>query len=473
MIKLKEIIQQLNDKAYNEIEEKLIKTKADNFIFLLRSYRNGNVDENEIAKKLNWTPNSQYVLKSRLYSRIQDELISDENSGNKNIYIQLAQINNICYNSPRVLAIAFLLKLEKDLLAYDMNGELLIVYSALKKLHYNTDKYFHYSQLRNKHAAFWLSLEKTNDILSDFNLLLEQYDFSRSPDLIKKMEFLKKEIDNHYALNQSRHINIIKKIIAIQLYLFCNIEPSDGNDTGDVIKDALQLISELPDSSVQKNWHYPMNYLAFEYYLKTGQINKAKDFYNKTNDALHTLLLFSNISLTAKFLTAKIEYHVLQQTSSSITTTEVDGILINDSSMYTVVHLGIYNAMAHYYSGEFKKAISTLNLLLNDFSFKDNFHIQMQIKLTLTFLYLKIKDVSAAESLVDGISKKIKTEKLSHYSHVLDLIKFFNTLFKTNDTASNSEKRKELLILYLAKNIGDYKMLDYLNNELKKTYLKN
>ncbi len=471
MIKLKEIIQQLDDKTYNEIEGKLLKTKADNFLFVLRSYRNGDIGEKEITEKLDLTPNSQYVLKSRLYSRIQDELISDVNLSQKNVYIQLEQINNICYNSPRELAIAFLHKLEKDLLSFDMNGELLIVYSALKKLHYNTDKYFHYSQLHNKHAAFWLSLEKTNDILSDFNLLLEQYDFSRSPDLVTKMQFLKQEIDNHFALNPSRHIDIIKKIISIQLFLFCNIHPSDGNDTGDTIKEVFQLTGELPDSSVQNTWIYPMQYLAFEYYIKTGQVNKAKDLYNKTNESLHTLLLFSNIAPVAKFLPSKIEYLALNRNGPAPTAEDTEGILFNNSNMYTVVQLGIYNAMVLYYAGEFKKPISILNSLLSDFSFKDYFHIHMQVKFTLAFLYLKINEISIAESLVAGVYKKIKSEKLAEYSHALDLIKFFQTFFKMNESVSNIEKRTESLNLFFARNKTDHRILDFLEQELKTTYL--
>jgi len=472
MIKLKEIIQQLDDKAYNEIESKLVKTKAENFLYVLRSYRDARIDENEINKKLNLTPNSQYVLKSRLYSRIQDELITAVNSSQKSVYAQLEQINNICYNSPRVLAITFLHKLEKDLLSFDMNGELLIVYSALKKLHYNTDKYFHYSQLHNKHAAFWLSLEKTNDILSDFNLLLEQYDFSRSPELVKKMQFLKQEIDNHYALNPSKHIDIIKKIIAIQLFLFCNVQPSDNIDIGEVIKEALHLINALPESSVQKTWVSPVQYLAFEYYIKTGQQNKAKDLYNKTNDSLHTLLLFSNISLVAKFLTAKIEYLALNKVSLPVETEDPEELLVNNNSMYTMVQLGIYKAMLLYYAKEFKRSVSLLNSLLNEFSFKDYFHIQLEIKFTLAFLYLKIDEVSIAESLVGGIYKKIKTEKLTQYSHALDLIKFFNTFFKTNGSASNTEKRRESLVLFFAKNNTDNKMLGFLQQELKIIYLE-
>ena len=48
MIKLKEIIIQLKEENYSEIESNLVKNKADRFLFLLRSYKQSKISDTEI-----------------------------------------------------------------------------------------------------------------------------------------------------------------------------------------------------------------------------------------------------------------------------------------------------------------------------------------------------------------------------------------------------------------------------------------
>ncbi|MCE3259511.1 MAG: hypothetical protein K0S12_1152, partial [Bacteroidetes bacterium] len=203
MIKLKKIITHLDEEVYNSVEETLVKNKADNFLFLLKSYRNS-VEDSQIIEELQLNSNSFYVLKSRLYDRIQDHLSGDIYLNQEELLKQLHQIPDMCMNESREVATAFLQKLEKDLLEYDLHSELLIVYSALKKIHLYSEKYFHYSQLFNKHIAFSLSLEKSEETLGNFNRVMGQYNFSRSPKFQDTLFFLRKEINDHFALNQSR-----------------------------------------------------------------------------------------------------------------------------------------------------------------------------------------------------------------------------------------------------------------------------
>ncbi len=472
MLKLKEVINQLNDKTYNILENKLMKTKADNFLYVLRSYREGEMTEENIANNLSISPNSVYVLKSRLYERIQDELTAKLNTSKGDIYAQLEKVHSICYNSPREITLAFLHKLEKTLLTLEMHNELLIVYAALKKIHYNTDKYFHYSQLHNKYISFWLSAEKANDILSDFNVQLELYDISKSVFQLDKLKFLRQEIAHHFSLNPSKQLEIIKNIIDIQLSIFCNINCSLDFDITDLLNDTLEKINQLPDSSPQKTWDKALNYLAFEYYSKNGQTNKAALFYEKTNLELHNLLLYSNIALVGNFLTSKITFQSGKKDKpvfEDITATE----LLSNNTMYSQIKFDVYKAMFLNDAGEIKKAISTLNELLNKFSFKDHFHVHMEIKFTLAFFYLKINEVDMAEPLIVSIYKKIKTEKLIQYSNALDLIKFFNTFFKATTSNSKEVKQNEALMMFFARNKGDHEILYYLQSELENNYFKH
>jgi len=61
MIKLKEVIAQLDEENYEVIEASFIKNKAEHFLFLLQAYRKAKISENDIKVKLGITSNSLYV----------------------------------------------------------------------------------------------------------------------------------------------------------------------------------------------------------------------------------------------------------------------------------------------------------------------------------------------------------------------------------------------------------------------------
>ena len=220
MIKLKEVIIQLKEENYSVIENNLVKNKADRFLFLLRSYKQTQISDNEIKNKLGVTSNSFYVLKSRLYDKIQDSLSCDVYVDQEKTIKLLLQVPELCLNTPRETSIAYLLKLEKDLLRFDMHNDLLIIYSALKKLHLNSDKYYHYSQIYNKQVSLSLSLEKAEETLGNFCRILSQYDLSKSTETYEKLCFLKEEISNIYALCSTRQVELIKNLIDLQLFIF-------------------------------------------------------------------------------------------------------------------------------------------------------------------------------------------------------------------------------------------------------------
>jgi len=469
MIKLRKIISKLDSEVYDDIEKNLLKNKADNFLFLAQSYRNGEISDDEIISKLNLNFNSFYVLKSRLFDKIQEHLAEDISVNQSDIYRQLQEIQDMYFNSPREITTAFLQKLEKDLLAYDMHSELLLVYSTLKKIHLSSNRYFYYSQLYNKHIAFWLSLEKAEDILGNFNRHLGQYDFSRSAPLLEKLLFLRKEILNHLALYQSRQIEITKNLIELELCIFCGSETLENFDVTEVLAQTRKKIDELPDSALHKKWTVVLDYLSFEYF-KRSSLSKAQQFFEKANSQLINLLLYSSVALTPKFLMSKAGYlGELGRVEEIIKDKDVE-MLHDPEDAYSLIYLGLYRSLASYYSGNYKEAINILNELINTHSFKDYFHINMEVKFTLAWYYIRAKEYDMAENLLKSIYKKIKADGLGQYSNALDLIKVFTADINQKD-ARERVKQKDSFTLFLARNTGDCELLNHLIPELKKCYL--
>lgn len=468
MIKLKKIIGSLDEGVYRAIEDGLIKNKADNFLCLFQSYRNKDSKDEEIIQTLNINSNSFYVLKSRLYDKIQDHLSGDIHSDKEEVIKQLHQIQEMCYTSPREVTMAFLHKLEKDLLFYDMHTELLMVYSALKKINLYSEKYFHYSQLYNKHIAFGLSFEKSEEILGSFNVALAQYNFSRSPKQLETLMFLQKGISDHYALNPSRHIEIIKNIIEVQLNVFCNVKNKELSSE-EILIQTQKIVNDLPVSSPGKSWKPALDYLFFEYYHKMGHSKQSQIYFDSVNANLNSLLLYTNMCLSSVFLISKISF---LQENDKIALLEEDhdkALLYDTEDTHSKVLLGIYRSMLLYYKGQYKEAAVKLNEILNMNSFKDFFHINTEIKLTLAYFYILMKEYDLADNILKNIYRKIKAEQPDNYANVLDLIKVFGADIKQNGGKPTS-KQKDHFALFMARNINENKLLSYLVFELKKKY---
>jgi tetratricopeptide (TPR) repeat protein len=469
MIKLKQVILQLSTDSYQEIEESFKKTKADNFELLFKAYRHDAMADGEIIDKLGISANSFYVLKSRLYDKIQEHLSIDVFSDRETLVKELLQVHEICFTKPRETAIAFLLKLEKELLKYDLHNDLLIVYSALKKMNLYSEKYFHYSQLFNKHAGLGLSLEKAEEILGNFNRMLGQYNFSRSQPVLDSLLFLKLEIANLYALNPSRQIGIIRNLVDLQLMLFC-YEATEYS-IEELLQGTRKVFAELPETAAQKKWEIVLDYLCFEYYFSKNEPKAALQYYEKINQVFTTLLLYNNICLTSKFLVSKIKFcDELDRAEDLDLLVAAKDLLYDSGDIHAKVLMEIHTAMLYFKYKKTKEAINALNEVLNTVSFKDYFHESIDVKLTLAYFYLSQKDYDLVELTTKGVARKIKTEHPDKYNHVLHLIKVFDAEIASRGSAKGLAKSKDLFTLFLANNVKNNEVIAHLVPELKRKY---
>ncbi|MBI3521152.1 MAG: hypothetical protein HY062_17560 [Bacteroidetes bacterium] len=473
MIKLKEVIVQLSKEHYLEIEKSFIKNKADRFLFLLNSYKHSSISDKEIIEKLQLTANSFYVLKSRLYDKIQEFLSTDIYADQEETIKLLLQEPNLCLNSPRETAVAYLLKLEKELLRYDMHNELLVVYSALKKTHLNSDKYYRYSQLYNKQVSFGLSLEKAEDTLADFCRLLSQYDFSRSEEVYEKLCFLKKEINDIYVFCSSRQFELIKNLIELQLNIFCKRGQALDVDIDELIQQTKIIFDELPITLTHKKWEIVLDYLCFEYYYSIKSNKLAIQYFDKVNNQLNNLFLFNHIGLVSGFLSSRIkfciEFNMLDKISSVL---DINKILFDTNDIHIQMSLKFHNAMLFFYQKKYKQAITIIRELHNEYVFKDYFHEYLDTNLTLLYLYIITGEFEEAQLYLKTLMRRVRIDGSEKYTHVLYLLKAFDLDINKDLTAKNTVKQKELLILFEAGNNknSNYRVINQIMPELKKKY---
>ncbi len=473
MIKLKEVVLQLSKENYIEIEKNFIKNKADRFLFLLHSYKNSQISDKQIMEKLGISSNSFYVLKSRLYDKIQESLSCDIYIDQEKTIKLLLQVPNLCLNSPRETAVAYLLKLEKELLRYHMHNELMVVYSALKKMNLNSDKYYRYSQLYNKQVSFGLSLEKAEDTLADFCRLLSQYDFSKSDDLFDRLCFLKKEINDIYALCNSRQFELIKNLIEIQLNLFCEKASYFEVDVDELIQHTRIIFDELPITLTHKKWEIVLDYLSFEYYYSIRSTKLAHQYFEKVNSQMSNLFLFNHIGLVSKFLNTKIRFSVEYRKHEKFPATlDTDKILFDSNDTHVQISMRIYNATVLFYGKKYKAAIDALVSIQNEYVFKDFFYEFLNVNLFLLYLYIQSGEFEQAQLYLKMLNRRIKMEGSQKYLHVLYLLKAFDLDINKDITVKNTIKQKELFILFEAGNnkSSNCGVIKQIMPELKKNY---
>ena len=442
-----------------------MKSKADNSLYVLKSYRNGNPKDAEIIDHLSINSSSLYTLKSRLYDKIQNQLTNSCGMTEEELLNQVNQIHQICYHNSKEIAIAQLTKLEENLIANDMHGELLVVYSALKQLHLFSEKYFHYSQLHNKQIAFNLTTEKSIEILGSFNRILMQYDFSKAKSDFETLIFLHKGIQEQYSLNASKQIELIKNIIEIELCLFTDgLRANELADPIGLLKRSELIIEQLPYYKEQKQWSTALNFLYFEYFIQKHDSKNAQSYFEKLESGLSTLPYYSNVCIVSKYLISKISFLHAQSGSDLVL---FDETLIDDKNMHFVVLAGIYNSFALYTNGKVKEAIAVLNNLLNNISVKDLHFININIKLTLAYYYIKKNEDEMAETILKNISRKIKADELQQFVYVNNLIKLLLSEI-TPKNKPNKEQQSDLLTLFNTKN--NLKLVEHLSYELNKQY---
>ncbi|MBL7884609.1 MAG: hypothetical protein JNL69_11105, partial [Bacteroidia bacterium] len=397
MEKLKKIILQLDNEKYQFVEKTFVDNHSNKFLILLQHYRSNASDD--LLELLKCNENALYVLKSRLYDKIQKHLLEFMRSQDFSIEKQPVSLDEYLVLYPRDTAIAMLHEMEKEYSKKSDFVNLINLYSVLKKAYHYSDKYYLYTQLFNKHVAYAISLEKANDVLLDFNRTLSNYYFSDSSEDIEKLVLLKDEIKNICFLNNSHNIELIYNLVLIQLSLFANVELHDEEPVEDILKVSDEIFKKHTQDPQTIKFEPVFDFLKFEYYQSTNQHKKALLYYEKVNEDAERWLLNNNYCIAFKFLSSKLQ--LIQQNKGAFDDLlETENFQHDFYDFYSIVALKFYQSVKKYYIGETKEAITLLNKILDDSSFVNFSYMEFEIKLTLAFFYIKKKEYELAGNLL-------------------------------------------------------------------------
>jgi hypothetical protein len=467
MLNIKSIITKLKEPEYKAILLKLQEAKAEKFQTLLENYRESSLSDDEIQEELSISSNAFYVLKSRLYEKIQEQLLDQSVGPKTDVLRKIITIPKLLYNTQPEISIAILSKLEKDLIDHDMPQELTSVYAALKKLHLHTDKYYEYSQKYNKHVAFTLALDKAEGILTEFSRHLGDYQASRDPGILEYFPVLKNEMVSLARLYDSHHLKVAKLLMNVSIALFLPLEEEILNDepVEDALRELEQILESHPADGKYQYLQGVVNFLFFEYYHKLGIGKKADQYFGSVNMSLPSFLFFNHLTYCSKFLISKIERYVqmditgnlLEESHTDLAEFEPD---VNDIPNY--VNYVIYKAGSAYYNEDYGDASMHLSGLLNDVSFKNHVHADIEVKLFLILTYSLQNKYDLAWNLLRSVTRKLK--ELNKSGGYENSIAFANML-KAQDQQSGGLNEK------ISKQVNNFKLLNECPNKML-SYLK-
>lgn len=413
MIKFKSIVLQLKEEEYNDLCQQFVETKADKYLRLLKLYRENKYNDEEIQEMLSVNTSAYYTLKSRLFDKIQDFLTNNMSTPIIDLLRKVANIPTLIYDTHRDTAIAILSKLESELQNYDMPYELSSVYSALKKLHVNSPKYYEYTQLYNKHLAYTIALDKAEDLLNTFMRTTGDYYTSRTKSQVDYLSLIKQEMAHICNLYESHHLQVYKAIVDVTFALY--IPNSDALKDDEPVEDVLAKMEKI-FTTYNKDTNYQhlqlvSNNLAFEYYHKLNLPKKEARYFDEVDKKLTSFLLFNHCCFTTKFLISKIERYVelgiegelYEQNQKLLPNYEPDK---NDIPNY--INFSKYMATSAFYAKKYQEAVQILNNLINDISFKNYPHSEIEVKLLLALNYSMINKYDPATSLLRSVTRKIR-----------------------------------------------------------------
>ncbi len=467
MDRLGKIIKSLKETEYSELFDQIASNNADKSSSLLAMAREQNLSDKECFEILKIKPNAYYTLKSRLNQKIENYLLSKMDAPKMDL------VQNVHYASEHFLLtdkdrlIVMLKKLEKELLDYDLPGELIKVYQNLKQLYiHDSELFYSYSQLYNKQVAYSLAVNKTDDLVGNYFNTYSNFYFSRELIHIEKLKIIRKEINTIANLYQSHRLFILESLVEIYHLIFIEKEtnPNSLDDLEEKFAKVDFVFEKYPNDSFYFQIRLAFDYLRFEYY-HTLHLSKKEEFYIDEIKTNLTLFIenYSYYTFSPRYLISILERSSrLMQPEKLLTDYEgFVSIYSTEPSNYTqYITFYHFKAACFILNNNFSDAEKVLSKMRNEISFKRFPHIELELKLLLAYAYTQTNKEDLFNQLIKSVHRQIRNSSELEYESAKVFVK---CITKIIHFPTQKDKILSLFQRFKAINTGHDQILTYLN----------
>jgi len=466
---LKRTIKKLTSEEYSQLLEQVAGNRKSKPFILLETSRQRDVEDSEMMEILQVNPSAYYTLKSRLNTKIAAVLSKKVSNPIQNLMDEVSRVPAHVFGNNRDFSKRALKELEKQLLQYDMNAELITLYKVLAQLSQFTDDEEYYRLKYDRHVAFSLAVSKAESLFFSFFVNLGYYQLSRTSTHLQQLKAIKRELNNITELYDSHRLYVLFNIVNI--YYLCNVPAkSDGLKARELeIEGILSRISGIfskhPLDIFYQNMSGIIDMMYFEYYVRAGSYVRADHFQQRVHEQLpsisekHVLNCF-----VIQFLRSKVIKYMGDGQLDQLTyyADQIEKQLdVSSEEVYHYISLRRFVATVRYYQRDFQGAARKINELRNELSFKHYVYTDLDLKMFQALQYCIMGQDTLCMQIVASLSRQVR-EKAPDAQSVQYFNKLLKAALKPSDYRKKVKKLTDMWLQFEQLNKDDNKLISYL-----------
>ena len=448
---LNKTIKKLSDDEYQQLVAEVSGNRKNKPFIVLETTRHRDVDDSEMMDILQVNPNAYYTLKSRLNSKIAGILSKKVENPIQGLLNEVSRVPAHLFGGNRDFSIRALRELEKQLIEYDLNAELIHVYKTLAQLNLHTEDYEFYNKKYQRHVAYSLAVTKAEAIFFNYLKDLGAYQLTGENEAWLRLTVMEQELENISELYDSHRLYVIRNIVG--LYSMFNASGADDGllakavEVDNVLMRMNAIFEKYPLDTFYQNLKCAADILHFEYHVRTGQLARAEQSMQRIHHLLPVLL--------DKHI---LNFFVVQFLRGKMMKYRQDGVL-NDLAwgveMYStqldpdscesahVVAVSRYLALVRFYGGDYSGAARKINELRNKLPLKQFLFADLDSKIFQALQYCILGDDGLCQQVLSSIKRQIK-DREEEFASIRPAMKLIKTALKPADYRKKVKRIAEM-----------------------------
>lgn len=455
MSKLKNIVQNLSEENYDDIRETLVKERADKSVHLLQSIRENKAENVEVMEDLRLNTNAYYTLRSRLGQKIEDYLVRKIQTPATDLLRKVSNVREVIFTEKRTIAITTLKKLEKELIRYNLYGDLATVYKYLKMFYANTPELTQYVEKEIKYARYAQQIEQEERLIAEYFNLYARYYLEGRMEEKEALDSLEQQLKNICtAFDFSHKLYVCYALVEIfhRLYVRADASRPLGNRPLEPIENIFQRVGiyfrDYPHDPLYGHFVLLFDYLRLCYYTQYGIYDKAEECYKKIEKEVpHLLSNYNFYTFPSHVLTIMFQRRRWSGGSQSLVDRN-DSLFAyyepEKSNVSLALCFVVHKALCFYEEQEYRQAAFVINGFLNEVNMKEFPRAALELKCLLALQYAVLDEYDLFMQIVNSIQRHVRLLGKDRVEHLAIFVKILKTAMGEQ---KNNKEEKVLKLL--------------------------
>jgi len=226
-----------------------------------------------------------------------------------------------------------------------------------------------------------------------------------------------------------------------------------------------KIFLAYPKDTNYQHLNLAYNFLAFEYYHQLKLYKKEAKYFDVVNENLQSFLLFNHCAYTSRFLVSKMERYIMNDMEKSLYEENAalqDNYEPEKHDIPNYINYMKYLSVSAFYAKKYQEAVGLLSRLVNDVSFKNHPHAEIEIKLLLALFYSMINKYDPANSLMRSVARKVRESEDEIGYENAGIFNKILSLQMSSSAKDVEQKIKQQFQRFEMLNNGSNRMLEFL-----------